>query len=62
MTFCERLLADTGVAITPGNDFDAERGSRFVRLSFAGSAASIDAAIALLGPWLAQLKPSSSAA
>ena len=62
VTFCERLLADTGVAITPGNDFDAERGSRFVRLSFAGSAASIDAAIALLGPWLAQLKPSSSAA
>jgi aspartate/methionine/tyrosine aminotransferase len=52
VTFCERLLADTGVAITPGNDFDAERGSRFVRLSFAGSAASIDAAIERLSPWL----------
>ncbi len=58
VTFCAQLLADTGVAITPGNDFDTERGSRFVRLSFAGSAASIDAAIAKLGPWLERLKSS----
>lgn len=60
VTFCARLLADTGVAITPGNDFDTERGNRFVRLSFAGSAASIDAAIERLGPWLERLKPSGS--
>ncbi|MBV8165249.1 MAG: aminotransferase class I/II-fold pyridoxal phosphate-dependent enzyme, partial [Alphaproteobacteria bacterium] len=27
--FCRRLLADTGVALTPGIDFDPARGSRF---------------------------------
>jgi aspartate/methionine/tyrosine aminotransferase len=52
-TFCARLLADTGVAITPGNDFDECRGDRFVRLSFAGSAATIDQAIERLANWLA---------
>jgi aspartate/methionine/tyrosine aminotransferase len=56
ITFCARLLADTGVAITPGNDFDATRGDRFVRLSFAGSAMAIDQAIDRLGPWLDRLK------
>jgi aspartate/methionine/tyrosine aminotransferase len=34
--FCRRMLAETGVAITPGNDFDPERGHHFVRFSFAG--------------------------
>jgi aspartate/methionine/tyrosine aminotransferase len=34
--FCRRCLAETGVAITPGVDFDPERGSKFVRFSFAG--------------------------
>jgi aspartate/methionine/tyrosine aminotransferase len=34
--FCRRCLNDTGVAITPGIDFDPERGSQFVRFSFAG--------------------------
>ena len=33
---CRRCLAETGVAITPGVDFDPERGSQFVRFSFAG--------------------------
>lgn len=51
-TFCARLLAETGVAITPGNDFDETRGERFVRLSFAGSAQTIEAAIERLGAWL----------
>jgi aspartate/methionine/tyrosine aminotransferase len=35
--FCRRLLAETGVAITPGIDFDPDRGHRWVRLSFAGA-------------------------
>jgi aspartate/methionine/tyrosine aminotransferase len=56
ITFCARLLADTSVAITPGNDFDEARGDRFVRLSFAGAAATIDQAIERLGPWLDRLK------
>jgi len=34
MAFCSELLADTGVAIAPGIDFDTTRGKRFVRLSF----------------------------
>lgn len=34
--FCRRCLAETGVAITPGIDFDPERGNRTVRFSFAG--------------------------
>jgi aspartate/methionine/tyrosine aminotransferase len=55
-SFCARLLADTGVAITPGDDFDETRGERFVRLSFAGAASTIDQAIERLGPWLEQLR------
>ncbi len=34
--FCRRCLAETGVAITPGIDFDPERGNCTVRFSFAG--------------------------
>jgi aspartate/methionine/tyrosine aminotransferase len=55
-SFCARLLADTGVAITPGNDFDETRGEGFVRLSFAGAAATIEKAIERLGPWLEKLR------
>lgn len=52
LAFCERLLADTGLAIAPGVDFDTVRGGCFVRLSFAGPAADIDEALRRLGPWL----------
>ena len=49
--FCRRMLAETGVAATPGLDFDAERGNQFIRFSFAGSAADIAAAAARLLEW-----------
>ena len=49
--FCRRMLADTGVAATPGLDFDAERGHQFIRFSFAGSAADIGAAADRLLAW-----------
>ena len=52
LTFCEKLLADTGVAIAPGVDFDTVRGGAFVRLSFAGPASDIEAALRRLGAWL----------
>ena len=52
LRFCEELLAETGLAIAPGVDFDTVRGGSFVRLSFAGPAADIDEAIRRLGPWL----------
>ncbi len=39
MAYCRRLLEETGVAATPGVDFDRERGHRYLRLSFAGTEA-----------------------
>jgi aspartate/methionine/tyrosine aminotransferase len=45
-------LADTGVAIAPGIDFDPERGGSYVRLSFAGPAGDIDEALRRMGTWL----------
>jgi len=54
MQFCEKLLADTGLAIAPGIDFDTVRGSSFVRLSFAGPAGDIDESLRRLGSWLSR--------
>jgi aspartate/methionine/tyrosine aminotransferase len=50
--FCRRMLAETGVAVTPGRDFDPIHGDDWVRLSFAGSAADIEEAAVLLADWL----------
>lgn len=54
LAFCERLLADTGLAIAPGVDFDTVRGGSSVRLSFAGHTDDIDEALTRLGPWLSR--------
>jgi aspartate/methionine/tyrosine aminotransferase len=54
LRFCETLLADTGLAIAPGIDFDTMRGNSFVRLSFAGPSRDIDEALHRLGPWLSR--------
>lgn len=53
MSFCSTLLADTGVAIAPGIDFDTARGHSYVRLSFAGPTRDIEECLRRLGPWLA---------
>lgn len=50
--FCKRLLADTGVAVTPGIDFDPTRGQRTMRVSFAGSTEAMAEAARRLGSWL----------
>lgn len=50
--FCQRLLAETGVALTPGIDFDPRRGARTVRIAFAGPADQIGEAAARIGRWL----------
>lgn len=50
--FCSRLLNETGVAITPGIDFDTERGSAYVRISFAGETDTIREATRRLVSWL----------
>jgi len=34
--FCRQILAETGVAMAPGTDFDRERGHATLRISFAG--------------------------
>jgi aspartate/methionine/tyrosine aminotransferase len=49
--FCRRMLAEAGVAATPGIDFDPSRGNRFVRFSFAGSTEDMAAAVGLLRDW-----------
>ncbi len=49
--FCRRMLEETGVAATPGTDFDPERGHRYVRFSFAGSTADMRAAAERLIAW-----------
>ena len=45
VAWCRDLLADCGVAVTPGVDFDTVEGHRRVRLSFAGSTAEVDEAL-----------------
>jgi len=52
MSFCQRLLADTGLAIVPGIDFDPAEGNRFVRLSFAGATADVEEGLRRLAGWL----------
>src|SRR6266566_1501661 len=50
--FCRQLLAETGVAITPGRDFDPIHGDSWIRFSFAGSTADIEEACRRLTAWL----------
>jgi len=53
LDFCARLLADTGVAIAPGVDFDTVHGGSYVRLSFAGATAEVSESLRRMGSWLA---------
>ncbi|MEQ8815840.1 MAG: aminotransferase class I/II-fold pyridoxal phosphate-dependent enzyme [Thalassobaculum sp.] len=50
--FCRRLLAETGVACTPGVDFDPSRGHATIRFSFAGSTDTMVEACRRIGDWL----------
>ncbi len=49
--FCASMLAEIGVAATPGVDFDRTRGSRTVRFSFCGATEDIAEAVERLGLW-----------
>lgn len=40
-TFCKDLLANQGIATTPGLDFDAERGGQYFRLSYCADISDI---------------------
>jgi aspartate/methionine/tyrosine aminotransferase len=49
--FCARMLLETGVAASPGVDFDRTRGTRFVRFSYCGPEADMREAAERLGRW-----------
>jgi aspartate/methionine/tyrosine aminotransferase len=53
VSFCAEMLHDTGVAATPGNDFDPVDGHSYVRFSFAGSTQEMGEAAKRLQAWLA---------
>jgi aspartate/methionine/tyrosine aminotransferase len=42
MTFCERVLHEVHVALTPGNDFGEFQGDQYVRLSFASRESELE--------------------
>jgi aspartate/methionine/tyrosine aminotransferase len=48
-----RLLEEAGVAVTPGTDFDADRGQRFLRFSYAGTTDDMAEAARRLRNWAA---------
>jgi aspartate/methionine/tyrosine aminotransferase len=50
--FSKRMLEETGVAATPGLDFDPIEGSHYLRLSFAGSESDCRETVARLKGWL----------
>ena len=52
LSFCSKLLSDKGLAITPGVDFDTDRGRSHVRLSFAGPTSDIEGGLERLEAWL----------
>ena len=50
--FCGRMLAEIGVAATPGVDFDCTRGSRTIRFSFCGATEDMVEAAERIRRWL----------
>ena len=53
LSFCQKLLCETGVAAAPGIDFDPVGGQRHIRFSFAVSTDRVEDAIARMIPWFA---------
>lgn len=51
LSFCQKLLRETGVATAPGIDFDPVDGHRHIRFSFAVSTDRVEDAIARMIPW-----------
>jgi aspartate/methionine/tyrosine aminotransferase len=49
--FCRRMLGETGIACTPGVDFDPFEGHRYLRLSFAGATEDMTEAVRRLKAW-----------
>ena len=51
VAFCARMLNEAGVAASPGVDFDRTRGNRFLRFSYCGPEADMQAAAERLRAW-----------
>ena len=51
VAFCERMLREAGVAVSPGVDFDRGRGNRFVRFSYCGPEEDMREAAERLSRW-----------
>lgn len=51
LAFAAEMLAATGVAVTPGLDFDAARGHRFIRFSYSGRTEDMAEAARRLQSW-----------
>ena len=52
LSWVRQVLAETGVALAPGVDFDTVRGQHHARLSFAGDVSEISNAVDALGAYL----------
>ncbi len=50
--FARAMLKEAHVAVSPGPDFDADRGNRYLRLSFAGTMEDMEKAVERLARWL----------
>ena len=57
LAFTRQMLAETGIAATPGIDFDPDHGRHFVRFSYAGTTADMAEAGRRLQSW-SRLRPS----
>lgn len=56
MRFCERVLEEAHVALTPGQDFGRWRADEHVRLSYAASESELEEALARLGSFMGRLR------
>ncbi len=52
LAFAKRMLAEAGVAATPGIDFDPVNGHNFLRFCYAGSADEMHEAVKRIADWL----------
>jgi aspartate/methionine/tyrosine aminotransferase len=55
MIFCERVLQDVHVALTPGNDFGEFQGDQYVRLSFASAESKLEEGLHRLSIFMGSL-------
>jgi aspartate/methionine/tyrosine aminotransferase len=51
VAFCDRMLREADVAVSPGVDFDRTRGNRFIRFSYCGPEDDMRAAADRLKGW-----------